>query len=129
MSMKLLPKNETRLYEMTSLIPASLTSEEFEKVKAEILAVLKKYKAEVKNQEDWGKQSLAYTIKKAGTRYDEARYIHWLIEMLPSAVLKIDTDLRHSVTSLIRHLIVLEEKEQPKTEEVAAEPVENEERE
>lgn len=126
--MKLLPKNETRLYEMTSLIPASLTSEEFEKVKAEILAILKKYKATVKNQEDWGKQSLAYTIKKAGTRYDEAHYIHWVIEMLPTAVFKIDTDLRHT-TTLIRHLIVLEEKEQPKTEEVAAEPVEEKERE
>jgi ribosomal protein S6 len=82
--MKLIADDRVRQYELTFILPASLTSTELKKSHESVEALLKKFKGKVEKQEDWGKRPFAYTITKSGKRFAEGSYHHWLVA-LPAA--------------------------------------------
>ena len=108
MSLKILPKKEIRAYELTLLLPANLTSDELETARGELRELLKKHKATITEEADWGRKYLAYTIKHTGTRHNEANYLHWIVSTAPKQIAKLEFEL-HNAPRVIRHLLVVAE--------------------
>lgn len=108
--MKLKKFQVVRLYELTFLIPAVYTDSELVDLKKEVEALIKKYKGEVKTQEDWGKKSLAYSIKHASKTYTEAYYFHYQVNFPTDGVQEFEKFL-YMNNKIIRHLLVLAEEE------------------
>src|SRR6185369_7754901 len=74
---------QVRIYELTYLLPGTMSDQEIEKAKSEIDALLKKHKAEVMSVEDWGKKPLAYIMTDEGKKHTDAVYVH-IVFKLPS---------------------------------------------
>jgi len=104
--MKLVADKRVRLYEVTYLVPASLTETEIAAAKEQVATLIKKHKGEVKTTEEWGKMSTAYTIEYNGARHDEAVYTHLKVEMPAKQVQSLEKDLLLN-EQVIRHLIVV----------------------
>ncbi|MDA1079734.1 MAG: 30S ribosomal protein S6 [bacterium] len=119
MSLKILPKKEIRSYELTMLLPASLTSDEMTTILGELREILKKNKIAITSEADWGRKNLAYTVKRQGVRHTEANYQHWVVSTAPKQIAKCEFEL-HNFPRIIRHLLVL-------AEEVQAAPAEQKE--
>ncbi|PIR60012.1 MAG: hypothetical protein COU67_03680 [Candidatus Pacebacteria bacterium CG10_big_fil_rev_8_21_14_0_10_44_54] len=81
----------------------------------ELRDLLKKNKVTILEEIDWGKKQLAYTIKRAATRYTEANYLHWIVSAAPKQIAKLEFEL-HNASRVIRHLLVIAE---PKKEQAA----------
>lgn len=103
--MKLVADAREREYELTFLVPASLTTAEAKKTLDAVTAVIEKHKGKVTSQVDWGKKELAYTLKKRGTRYHEANYHHVVFSLKAAQLADLNRDLVLS-PDLIRSLIV-----------------------
>ncbi len=108
MSLKILPKKEIRSYELTMLLPASLTSDEISTALGEVREMLKKNKISVVEEADWGRKYLAYTIKYLGARHTEANYQHWAVSAEPKQILKFEFELQNH-PRVVRHLLVVAE--------------------
>ncbi len=97
-----------RQYELTFLVPASLTSTELTQATDAVAGLVKKYHLTLISQDDWGKKELAYPIKKAGTRHNQALFKHWVLEGSTTEIQAFERDL-YLQGSLLRHLLVLAE--------------------
>lgn len=118
--MKIPKVDTTRQYELTLLVAPSYTDSELTKLKEEVSELVTKNKGEVVSQEDWGKRPLAYKLKRAGRRYEEAVYLHFVIEMQAEKAASLERAVRlHN--QVLRHLLVIanlaEESSQAKLEE------------
>lgn len=104
--MKIAKSGDERTYELTFLLPADLETsaltEQFDQVKNQ----LKKSKAKILSEEEWGKKELAYAIKHAGKKHHEAVYYHWQIEMPSQQAQALDKYLNLN-PQVIRHLLVV----------------------
>lgn len=103
--MKLIADAREREYELTFLVPASLTTAEAKKTLDGVVALIEKHKGKVISQTDWGKKDLAYIIKKRGTRYHEANYHHIVFSLKAAKLSDVNRDLVLS-PDLIRSLVV-----------------------
>ena len=110
----------TKLYELTYLVSAQLTSDEVKQIDSAVEKLLTKHKGAVKNKEDWGKKPMAYSIKHAGKRHNEAVYKHVVVEFETSAAFAFEKDL-YLNQSIIRHLFVVADETSSKKDEKAAE--------
>lgn len=108
-----------RQYELTYLVPASLTSDEASQVSDAVAKLIKKHKGTVESTDEWGKRELAYTIQDSGKRYDEATYTHMVIEFETLKAQAFEKDL-YLNNSIIRHLFVVAEEVKGNQGEVAA---------
>lgn len=106
--MKIVAEKRVRSYELTFLVPASLTSDKISGTVAEVLELVKKHKLTVTTQEDWGKKDLAYPIRFQGGNEREAMYTHVVLEADASKVQAFERDL-YLNSNVIRHLLVLAE--------------------
>ncbi len=106
--LQLTADKRVRQYELTFLVPASLTSTETSQVDETIAGLVKKHKFSVVSQEDWGKKDLAYPIKHSGTRHTQALYKHWALEGDATQAQPLERDL-YLQTQLLRHLLVVAE--------------------
>lgn len=107
---EILPVKRMRQYELTFLVPSGLTSTEIKKTLESIQSLVEKHKGKITSQEEWGKRTLAYTIKKGGKRYTEANYYHWLVEIDAKQVPALERSLVLSL-DILRSLLLVADPE------------------
>lgn len=95
-----------RTYELTYLVPATLTDAEVSKIKDSVAALVKKHKGEVTSTEEWGKRKLAYRIKQSGAVHTEAHYVHLVLAFPTAAIGAFEKDV-YLTSTILRHLLVL----------------------
>lgn len=105
-----------RQYELTYLLPASLTSDEVNQVKTAVEKLVTKHKGKVLSSEDWGRKTLAYTIQVGGKRHTEAVYTFVVLEFDTADTVAFEKDV-YLNQSVIRHLLVVAEPEKAKASE------------
>ena len=118
--MKILASTRVRQYELTYLVPASLSSSDVSTTHEAVEKLLKKHKIKILSQDDWGKRNLAYPIKFKGAKNLEAYYKHMVLETDASNIGKFEKGL-YLIQEVIRHLIVLAEKETSSIEDLKVE--------
>jgi small subunit ribosomal protein S6 len=102
-----IPKNKIkRKYELTYLIPGTYTESEVSKFKEKIDQIIAKYDGEIETTEEWGKKKLAYRISDSGKTYNEAYYIHQILEFETGNTNKFEKSLKLN-QNVIRYLLVL----------------------
>ncbi len=106
--MKILKEERVRSYELTFVIPASLTTVDIAAANTAVLALVKKHKITIADQADWGKKELAYPIRFKGSNVREAFYTHLTLEADASKIQAFEKDL-YLQQNVIRHLLVLAE--------------------
>lgn len=97
---------QAKTYELTYLLPVSLTDSEATRLKDGIVTLVKKHKGSVVKTEDWGKRRLAYSIKHSGAHQTEATYTH-LVLSFDSAQLPEFEKALFLQNELMRHLLVV----------------------
>lgn len=117
--MKIPAIDKTRQYELTFLVPGDFTDGEYSKVKEDVVALIEKNKGKVEYQEDWGKKTLAYKLKRKGKLYTEAIYAHMVLSVDAEKSTEIERNILLNA-DIMRHLLVLatEEKTAKQKEEV-----------
>ena len=106
--MKIDQETITRLYELTCLVATEYTQAELDKIKQKISDVVTKNGGEVKEVEDWGKKEMAYTIRKEGKQYREARYLHFVFESDATQVTQ-TKEAMNITDEIIRYLLIKSE--------------------
>jgi small subunit ribosomal protein S6 len=112
----------SKLYELTYLVSAQLTSDEVKTIDSAVEKLITKNKGVVKNTEEWGKKQLAYTIKHAGKKHNEAAFKHCVIQFETDKAFAFEKEL-YLNQSVLRHLFVIAEEapaKEVKKEEKAA---------
>lgn len=94
-----------RLYELTVVVSADTEESALETVHESVKKLVEKQKGSVKDVEDWGVKPMAYELKKQ----DQARYIQYVIEMIPTKVAGLKAVLRHEAQFLRWLIVSLEE--------------------
>lgn len=95
-----------RKYELTYILPGSLTDNEVAQLKTQVEQILKKYTAQVLKNEDWGRRPLAYTIIYQGKKQNDGVYTHVVFELEPSKAPDFERDVYLS-NVVMRHLLVV----------------------
>ena len=103
--MKLVTTAKTNAYELTYLVPGSMTDSELKTVQETVQGLVKKHKGSLTSEESWGKKPLSYAIRKAGKTHTEASYIHLVLEFPTDQASLFERDV-HLDNDLIRHLFV-----------------------
>ncbi len=90
-----------RKYELTIVLPGSVTPAKKKAAKEKIEKLIKVLKGKVAKLDDWGERKLAYEIKKntSGT------FLHFQIELEAGSAPEIDKKLRLD-EEMIRYLLV-----------------------
>ena len=104
--MELVNNKRVRTYELTYLLPESMTSTEVAQSKDAVDKLLKKHKITVVSQDDWGRKDLAYPIKYKSKKQYAAYYSHMVLEAEAVVIPAFEKDL-YLQQDVIRHLIVL----------------------
>lgn len=104
--MNLAKPDRSRQYELTYLLPVSLTAAETKAAHEQVESLVKKHKGTVVSKQDWGKKQMAYRIKRAGTKHAEALYTHAVLEFDTSIVPTFEKDI-YLMETIIRHLLVV----------------------
>lgn len=100
-------------YELTYLIPGDLLDADVSRLKKEIVDLVAKNKGSVVKEDDWGRKNLAYGITQAGKTYQEAVYVHMVVNFPVSKVQAFEHSLALN-NEIIRHLLVIaDELEKP----------------
>lgn len=81
-------------YELTLLVPEEAELKNLKEL-------ITQFKGIIKKEEQWGKRTLAYPIKKNTSAY----YFHWLIELDQSNINELKKKLNFN-EKLIRHLLL-----------------------
>jgi len=98
-------KDSKRTYEVTYLVPATLTDAEQQVIQQKIAQLVTKHKGKVISTDVWGKKSLAYQIVHQKTSHREAVYTYLEIEMPAENAPEIDRALQLDL-QVMRHLMV-----------------------
>lgn len=100
-----------REYELTYLLPTTLTSSETAQAQEKIAQGIGKLGGSVVTSEDWGKRELAYAIRHSGSDRTEALYTHVVVSLPAKNAQALERELQLN-TQVMRHLLILAE---PKT--------------
>ncbi len=106
--MKIPPKDTNRTYELTCLITSEYTKAELDDIKSKLQKTIEKNKGKVQEIDEWGKKELAYTIKKEGKSYDEAFFLHFVLEVDAEQATSIK-EAMNIEDEVIRYLLVRRE--------------------
>ena len=101
-------KVQIRTYELTYLLPGSMTDNEVAQVRTEVEALLKKYKAEVLRNEDWGRKPLSYVITHNGKKSEDAMYVHVAFKGSSNTAQALEHDV-YLNSKVMRHLLLVAE--------------------
>jgi len=115
--MKIIEDPQTRLYELTYLVPAVFTESEISKMREDVLALVKKFKGDVVSTQDWGKKTLAYSIRHNSKDVTEAIYTHLELSFLSKNAPLFEKEV-YLLPNLIRHLMVKADEKKKETKEV-----------
>ena len=111
---KIVADKQSKLYELTYLLPVDFTDSKRATVSESILKLITKYKGKVLQTKDWGKRELAYKIKHQGKFYFEAVYTHQIIKFSPAKVQAFEKELLLE-EQIMRHLVVVSENQSEKS--------------
>jgi small subunit ribosomal protein S6 len=103
---ELIDSPRVRSYELTYLVPVTLTTTEVAAAHEAVKSLVTKVKGTVLAEEDWGKKEMAYDIRHAGKEQREVHYKHLIIEMPAESVQTVERELGLQ-TNIMRHLLVL----------------------
>jgi len=103
-------KVQSRTYELTYLLPGSMTDVEVAQVRTEVETLLKKYKADLLINEDWGRKPLAYVITHSGKKSNDAMYIHVVFKAHSNQAQALERDV-YLLSKVMRHLLLVVEDE------------------
>lgn len=109
-NMKLAKEIITKDYELTYLIPGDLLDADVSRLKKEITELVAKHKGTIVKEDDWGRKHLAYNISQGGKTYEEAVYVHMILNFPVLNVQKFDQTLTLN-REIIRHLLVIADDE------------------
>ncbi|HPS40719.1 MAG TPA: 30S ribosomal protein S6 [Candidatus Woesebacteria bacterium] len=104
--MKLTKEIIKKNYELTYLIPGDLLDADVSRLKKEIADLVAKNKGVVVKEDDWGRKHLAYNISQAGKVYEEAVYVHMIVNFPVLNVQKFEQSLTLH-REILRHLLVI----------------------
>jgi len=93
-----------RTYELTVLVPTSLSAEEVKTISGNIGKLITSKKGSILKDEPWGKKSLAYSIKKQA----EANFLYYDISLDADQAQALEREVR-LMDTVIRVLFVLKE--------------------
>jgi ribosomal protein S6 len=99
-------KVQQRLYELTYVLPGSMTDSEIAQVRSEIQNLLKKFKATVVKEEDWGRKQLAYKITHQGQKQNDGVYTHIVLEVASTQAPLLEREVYLSA-KIMRHLMLV----------------------
>ncbi len=108
--MKIIADKRIRQYELTFLLPVSLTTDEVKSIHEKIESLVKKHKGEVKDLQEWGKKTLAYAVRFKSKPQHEANFFHFLIELDSTQVQALEKAVKLE-PMIMRHLLVLAQPE------------------
>lgn len=111
---KIIADKQTKLYELTYLLPIDFTDAQQSSANESILKIITKYKGKVIQTQDWGKKELAYKIRHQGKLHDEASYNHQIVKFSPDKVQAFERELLLEET-ILRHLLVVSDNQDEKT--------------
>lgn len=114
--MKIIADAQSKLYELTYVLPADLTKSELEAAEEVVNKLIAKYKGEVKETQDWGKKDLAYKIKFQGKQRSQGVYTHLQVAFLPQKVQAFEKEFL-LLDEVMRHLLVVAEDHPQETQE------------
>jgi small subunit ribosomal protein S6 len=103
--MKLVTETKTKAYELTYLVPGSMTDSELTAVQETVQGLVKKHSGKILSEENWGRKPLSYRIRKAGKNHSEATYLHLTVELAAQQAPLFEKDI-YLDNDLIRHLFV-----------------------
>lgn len=103
--MKLVKDLSARTYELTYLVPSSLSETEVSNLKDKIAQLIARYKGKLVVAEDWGKKNLAYAIRFKSQPQTQAHYTHMSIEMGSDQAVAFEKEI-YLDTNIMRHLFV-----------------------
>lgn len=92
---------ETRIYECLVLVPLDLTEHTLKEELTAVEQLFSEKGGKLLFREDWGRQGLAYPIK----RHREGRFVLFVYELPPNVVPSLDTALLLQ-KGVLRHLLV-----------------------
>ncbi len=104
--MKLAKEIISKDYELTYLVPGDLLDADVSRLKKEIADLVAKNKGTIVKEDDWGRKHLAYNISQGGKTYEEAVYVHMILNFPVLNVQKFDQNLTLH-REIIRHLLVI----------------------
>ncbi len=104
--MKLAQEIISKDYELTYLIPGDLLDADVSRLKKDIAELITKHQGKVVKENDWGRKHLAYNISQGGKTYEEAVYVHMIINFPVLNVQKFDHTLSLN-REILRHLLVI----------------------
>jgi small subunit ribosomal protein S6 len=124
--MKIAVDQQTRIYELTFLLPANSTESELKAEIEKVSQLITKYQGEILKTDNWGKRELAYKIKHQGKQHQEAVYTHQIVKFVPEKAPAFERELFLEET-LMRHLLVVSENQDEAlaTADIPAEQKEN----
>ncbi len=105
---ELVQSEVVRQYELTYLIPTSLTSSETVQVHEGVKKLIAKFGGTIDSTEEWGKKELVYAIRHSGSDRREAVYMHMVFTMPAKNAQALEREMQLN-TQVMRHLIVLAE--------------------
>lgn len=105
---ELIQSEVVRDYELTYLLPTTLTSSETAQAQEKITKLITKLGGSITTTEDWGKKELAYAIRYASKDQDEALYTHLIFSLPAQAAQGLERDLQLN-PKVMRHLLILAE--------------------
>ena len=97
-----------RQYELTYLLPTSLTSSESAQAQEAVNQLIVKFGGTIETTEDWGKKETAYAIRHASKDQNEALYTHLLFSMPAKSAQSLERELQLNA-KVMRHLLILAE--------------------
>jgi len=104
--MKLTKEIIKKNYELTYLIPGDLLDADVSRLKKEIADLVAKNKGVVVKEDDWGRKHFAYNNYQAGKVYEEAVYVHMIVNFPVLNVQKFEQSLTLH-REILRHLLVI----------------------
>jgi len=113
---KIVADKQSKLYELTYLLPADFTDSQLATAGESILKLITKHKGKVLQTQDWGKKSLAYKIRHQGKFHTEAAYTHQVVKFPPTKVQAFEKEVLLE-EQVMRHLVVVSENQSEKSVE------------
>jgi ribosomal protein S6 len=102
-------------YELTYLLPGSLTDKEVQGLKDEINKLIAKQKVTVEKTDEWGRKQMAYVMSHEGKKQHDAFYVHMVLSM-PSSQAQAFEQSIFLFTKIMRHLFIVADEKSTGTE-------------
>jgi ribosomal protein S6 len=107
------PSTVVKQYELTYLLPGSLTDKEVQDLKDEINKLIAKQKVTVVKTDEWGRKPMAYVISHEGKKQHDAFYVHMILSMPASQAQAFEQSI-FLYSKIMRHLFLVADEKKAK---------------